>query len=287
MHAGTNWIFSMTYRSIVVHIARDTALDARLEVAIRLAKDMDSHLVGLAPTGLIAMPITLEPAAIETLSEAAQESMRKEAGLAEARFREACRQAGLKSHESVVDEADLADSIVRHAHCSDLCIVSQPDPDKPGHRWARLQLEQVILQCARPTLIVPYAWRPQAVGRNVLVAWDDSREAARAVADALPVLRRAQKVEVISWRKPTDLPIPEARLQSVCRWLMWQGVAAQARAEVSDIGVAETMLSRASELGSDLIVMGAYGHARWSEIVLGGATRGLLDAMTVPVLLSH
>lgn len=277
----------MTYRSIVVHVARDSGLDARLGLAIALARDMDSHLVGLAPTGLIGMPITLDPSAIGALNQAAIDAMRKEAGLVEAAFRGACEKAGLKSFESVVDEADQAESIVRHAHCSDLCIVGQTDPQHDAFRLARLQLEQVIVQCARPTLIVPYIGRPATMGQRALVAWDDSREAARAVSDALPLLRRARHVDVLSWREGSHTAVSAERLQALNRWLMWQGVSADVREEISDIDVADALLSRAADLGSDLIVMGAYGHTRWSEIVLGGVTRSLLDSMTVPVLMSH
>jgi nucleotide-binding universal stress UspA family protein len=92
---------------------------------------------------------------------------------------------------------------------------------------------------------------------------------------------------VLSWREGSRIAVPAERLQALNRWLMWQGVSADVREEVSDIDVADALLSRAADLGSDLIVMGAYGHTRWSEIVLGGATRSLLDSMTVPVLMSH
>jgi len=277
----------MSYRSIVVHVARDAGLEARVGLAIQLAKDMDAHLVGLAPTGLIGMPITLEPSAIGELNQLAVEAMVAEARGAEAHFRQACDDAGLKSIETVIDEADQVESLVRHAHCSDLCVLSQPDPQQAGFRLARLQMEQVIVQSARPTLIVPYAGSFKAVGRRALVAWNDSREAARAVSDALPLLRRAQQVEVLHWHDPHEPPLPAAGMQALARWLLWQGVSANVNAESTDIDVADAMLSRAADLGTDLIVMGAYGHARWSEIVLGGATRGLLASMTAPVLMSH
>lgn len=277
----------MSYRSIIVHVARDARLGARIGLAIQLAKDMDAHLVGLAPTGLIGLPITLDSSAIGVLNEAAVEAMIGEAREAEAHFRHACENAGLKSFETVIDKADQVESLVRHAHCSDLCVLGQPDPQQDGFRLARLRLEQVIIQSARPTLIVPYAGGASAVGRNALVAWDDSRESARAVSDALPLLRRAQRVEVVHWHGPHEQPLSPTRMQALARWLLWQGVSAQVDAESTNIDVADAMLSRAADLGTDLIVMGAYGHARWSEIILGGATRGLLASMTAPVLMSH
>ena len=108
--------------------------------------------------------------------------------------------------------------------------------------------------------------------------------------DALPLLRLAEQVEVVSWKESSAIDDARltARLEALNRWLLWHGVASRMHTEVSvDIGIAEAMLSRAADLSADLIVMGAYGHARWTERMLGGATRGLLEAMTVPVLMSH
>src|SRR2546421_1757575 len=141
----------------------------------------------------------------------------------------------------------------------------------------------------RPTLVLPYAGKFDAVGTNIMVAWDDSREAARAVSDALPLLRIAKRVQVVSWNESVGAndSTLRPRLDALHQWLMWQGVTAEIHVETTDIGIAEAMLSRAADLGADLIVMGAYGHARWAERVLGGATRGLLASMTVPVLMSH
>ena len=178
---------------------------------------------------------------------------------------------------------------MRHAHCSDLTVLTQADPTAPGHRLAPNLVEQVVLYSARPTLILPYAGRFDTLGANVMVAWDDSREAARALSDALPLLRRAKRVQVVSWNEmgDNDDPALRTRLDALHRWLMWQGVTADVRVETSDIDITNTMLARATDLNTDLIVMGAYGHARWAERVLGGATRGLLASMTVPVLMSH
>ena len=276
----------MTYRSILLHLDHRPHCVGRTRAAIRLATELDCHLVGLAPTGVMGMALAMDVASVGQLAELAWETMRDLAREAAQTFEGACRDAGLKSFESVFDESDTATSIVRHAHCSDLCVLSQADPRAPGHLAAQAVVEQVVLQCARPTLLIPHAGSYETIGREALVAWDDSREAARAVADALPLLRRARQVQVVCWRENESSAGP-AQLEALHRWLMWQGVAAEVRTEVTDIDIADALLSRAADAGSDLIVMGAYGHARWTERVLGGATRGLLAAMTVPVLMSH
>ena len=133
-------------------------------------------------------------------------------------------------------------------------------------------------------------WRGQTPGKRVLVAWDSSREAARAVNDSLPLLARADAVHVVSinprGHKPGELDrLPGA---DICLQLARHGVKAEAQHLVAtDIEVGDLLLSRAADMGADLLVMGAYGHSRWREIVLGGATRQILGEMTVPVIMSH
>ncbi|HUG25255.1 universal stress protein [Piscinibacter sp.] len=280
----------MTYRSLLVHLGVDPLCTARTRVAIRLAKELDCHLVGVAPTGLIDLPVTAGAAAsMGELAALAWDTLRGQADQATQQFRTACQAAGLTSFEAVLAESEAAPSLVRHAHCSDLVIVSQADPDSPGHSAAQHLVEQVVLAGARPALILPCVSGVSTALDRALVAWDDSREAARAVSDALPLLRRAKNVQVVSWieRGQHDDDSLRVRLDALHRWLMWQGVTAEVSVESTDIAIAEAMLSRAADQGADLIVMGAYGHARWAELVLGGATRGLLQSMTAPVLMSH
>jgi nucleotide-binding universal stress UspA family protein len=137
--------------------------------------------------------------------------------------------------------------------------------------------------------VVPYIGGSDIIGRRALVAWNASREAARALNDAIPLLEDAENVTVLSVnpkrgiRGEGDLPAADIALH-----LARHGMKAEASYVVAeDIGVGDALLSRAADLGSDLIVMGGYGHSRLREIVLGGATRTVLRHMTVPVLLSH
>jgi len=279
----------MTYRSLLVLLDSSPLGDTRTQVAIGLAKAFESHLVGLAPTGLVDMPVATQNAAsLAEYTTLAWNTLRAEAAQSVERFRDACRSAGLKSFEALADDEGRARSLITHALCSDLTLLTQADPASADGRATREMVEQVVMHSARPTLVLPYAGRFESVGRNVMVAWNNSREAARAVTDALPFLRRATSVQVVSWdeTRGSEDTLPQS-LDSLERWLNWQGVSAEVHVEKTSIHVCEAMLSRAADLSADLIVMGAYGHARWSERILGGATRGLLDAMTVPVLMSH
>jgi nucleotide-binding universal stress UspA family protein len=170
-----------------------------------------------------------------------------------------------------------------------MVIMSQPEPDTAGFSESRALLEEVVLTSARPTLVLPYAGRFEPPRLKALIAWDEGREGSRAVADALPLLSRMEAVKVTTWR-PSHHGESESlsgRLESLTKWLMWHGVQAEARIEVTDVPIADAILSSAADLSADLLVMGAYGHPRWTQRMLGGATRGILDSMTVPVLMSR
>jgi len=282
----------MSYRSILSFIGADRHCAARTQFAVQLARDLDCHLVGAAPTGLLQLSAVIgleQGTAVADLGQKVWDAMLLDARQRVEGFRGACRQAGLKSFEALVDEADQAASIVRLAHCSDLVILGQADPGDSTYRQSRKLVEDVVLQSARPTLVLPHAGQCESIGSSVLIAWDDSREATRAITDALPLLRCAEQVHVVCWQEPDRpaTPTMAARLDALHRWLLWQGVTSETHLESTEIGISAALLSRAADLGADLIVMGAYGHARWSERILGGATRGLLQSMTVPVLMSH
>jgi len=282
----------MSYRSILLFLEADRHAEARAGFAVQLARDLDCHLVGAAPTGTLALPAVIgleQRTSMAHLSEGIWDGMLQDAGQRVESFRGTCQRAGLQSFEALVDEADAAASIVKLAHCSDLVILGQADPAHSMVRQSQKLVEDVVLQSARPTLVLPHTGRFEHIGHSVLVAWDDSREATRAITDALPLLRLAEQVHVVSWHesdRPATRPIT-ARLDALHQWLLWQGVQAETHLENTEMGIAETLLSRAADLGADLIAMGAYGHSRWSERILGGATRGMLQSMTAPVLMSH
>jgi nucleotide-binding universal stress UspA family protein len=282
----------MTYRSMLVFLDHDRRVDTRVAYALRLAGALECHVVGAAPTGLVPSPFAIPPelpASLVEAAELARSALRQRAEAACARFETACTLAGIASHETVVDHADKALALVRLAHCSDLVVLGQADPaEAESGPWAPTLVADVVLRGARPTLILPYAGQFEAIPSRVMVAWDDSPESARAVSDALPLLRLAQQVEVVAWdeARKHDAQLPEC-LDALQRWLLWQGVTAESRTVRSEMPLADAMLSHAANLGADLVVMGAYGHARWTERVLGGATRDMLASMTVPVLMSH
>jgi nucleotide-binding universal stress UspA family protein len=174
-----------------------------------------------------------------------------------------------------------------HARCADLLVAGQPDPKGDGvPAWFSHEL---VMSIGRPVLYVPFAGRFDDCGTNVLVPWNGSREAARAVKDGLPFLRESRAAEVVTFDPdklfPAIAPLPEPDMRAYfARHDAKVRVVTQTSGGI-DIGSA--ILSRAAEKGADLIVMGAYSHSRVRELVLGGATRALFKSMTVPTLMSH
>jgi nucleotide-binding universal stress UspA family protein len=166
-------------------------------------------------------------------------------------------------------------------------ILGQANPEAPT--LLPQLVADVALSCGRPTIVSPYVGKATALGERVLVAWDGSREAARAVNDALPILERASSVTVLSVNPPqTGDDTRRLAGADIALHLARHGVKAEAaRRVVTEISVGDTLLNEIADKGIDLLVMGAYGHSRLRELVLGGATRQILGSMTVPVLISH
>jgi nucleotide-binding universal stress UspA family protein len=176
-----------------------------------------------------------------------------------------------------------------HARYADLTIVGQSDPEVTTLPLPSDLPESVALATGRGTLVVPYIGTGKMTGSDVMLCWNASRESARAPFEALPLLKAASSV-VVLMVEPRTSPeghgaVPGA---DVATWLSRHGVKVTVQREVAaDADVGGVILSRAMDLGSDLIVMGIYGHSRLRAMVLGGASRTLLASMTVPVLMAH
>ncbi len=147
----------------------------------------------------------------------------------------------------------------------------------------------LVMSAGRPALVIPYIGAPEGFGRTVTLAWDAGREAARTVADAMPLLERAEQVHVLAVNPRSGISgHGEEPGADIALHLARHGITAEVNhTHAQDVGVGDAILSWLSDSGSDLLVMGAYGHSRLRELVLGGVTRRLLDSMTVPVLISH
>ena len=279
----------MAYRTILVHLDAGKAVGARLDIALALAQKFDAHVVGLYALTVVPAPTWAMSAAGGTLVEARAKSEAELRQGARAVWEAAVRRSGWGKTEWRSSDADVLQAMTLHARYADLLVIGQNDPGEETSGVSSDFQQRLPLLAGRPVLAVPYAREKRPVGDNVLVAWNASREATRAVTDALPMLRAAGQVHVAAFNpgRPGGAhgDVPGA---DIALYLSRHGVKVSvSQYQAADIDVGNDLLSRAADLDADLIVMGAYGHSRFAELMLGGVTRTLLESMTVPVLLSH
>ena len=278
----------MTLKSILVHLDRSRHCKLRLDTAVRLAVEFRAQLVG----AYLMAGIELAPSVAALLPSDLVERRMREHADAQAESEQAFRQAAAAARIAAEWRAPAGppfDAAVAHGRCADLVVLGQSDAEDSESIFVDELIATTILSTARPTLIIPHIGPRSTLGQNVLVAWDGGREAARAVADALPFLERAKRVDVITVSPESGGHAADSQaITRLAAYLKAHGVTPVVdRDVVSDISVGERLLSRAADLGSDLVVMGGYAHTRLRELVLGGVTRTMLEAMTVPVLMSH
>lgn len=278
----------MSYKSIIVHVDAGAASERRMEIGVRFARRFGSRLVGLYVVPIPELA-SVEAAELSPAEVAKRMAARDARHRAEAFLGRLAASSDVREVQFRAPAGDPIDSAIAESRCADLTILAQPDRDDHAAGFARRLAESVTLGCGGPVLLVPYATASAEPGSNVMIAWDGGREAARAVRDALPLLRDAKRVTVVS--TSPDPGAAEAVQRSYARLAAYVAVHAVEtqfkRLDVARHETGEAMLSRAADLGADLIVMGAYGHARVREIVLGGVTRTMFEAMTIPVFMSH
>jgi nucleotide-binding universal stress UspA family protein len=274
-------------KDILVYVDTGSRAAARIDLAIRLAQRFGAHLTGLHVVPPPYVPAMTNLPVPPDIIEDQVALYRDLAAKAKATFEAEVARAGITGEWRAVDgEADVLVPV--HARHAALTVLGQADPDEPGSTPGDLP-DRVALGAGGPVLVVPRAGTFEDVGNRVVVAWNATREAKRALDDALPLLARAKQVTVLAIRPRTgptkhgDVPGADIAL-----YLARHGVKAEAaQVHAEDMAVPDLLLSRTADLGADLIVMGAYGHPRLLEMTLGGTTRAILAHMTVPVLLSH
>jgi nucleotide-binding universal stress UspA family protein len=261
----------------------------RAALAARWAHSHESHLTALIPTGLYDGVIPADAIATgmtDYIAESADYLRRRAEAIAR-EFRQDIAASGPLSYEVQLVDGVTEDAVVRYGHASDLVVVGQSDESAGRDTTVHGLAGHVLMEVGRPVLVVPSAGEFSGVPKNIVVAWDGSREAAVALHASLPALRGA-RVTLLSLRHPRDGDDAQRLLMhDMIQFLLRHGVQARAESEVTEIGIADALLSRVSDLGADLLVMGAYSHSRLRERILGGVTRQILAQMTVPVLMAH
>jgi len=280
---------SMTYQSILVHVDHARHASLRMSTAAQLAREFNAHLAGVAMNGIaryIYQDVAMDPTGLilSNLMDAADEAAKG----ALAQFRGVVKQVGVNGTEERLVNEDAAGGLALQARYADLVVISQTDRDDPVSAALSDLPEYVMLNGARPVLILPYAGAIDAVPKHALVAWDGSVEATHAITGALPLLQKAGNVTIaVINPDKQSFEHGEQPGADIGLWLARHGVKIDVRVENTAMDIGNALLSMVADIGADLLVMGGYGHARFRELLVGGATRTILDAMTVPVLMAH
>jgi nucleotide-binding universal stress UspA family protein len=287
-----------TIKTILMHMDDSPTCAVRVQVAAALAERFDASASALYAVLPAFMQYALAYSAGAELAPMMQEFETQRRTQARALFERgvgtgnAGRAQRVAWAETVGEPSAL---FSRQALGADLLLLGQHDPGpgasarEPASGVAADFAEGVLLASGKPALIIPTIFRPEPIGKVVLVAWKATRESARAVSAALPFLQSAERVHLVSWDDPRaadgngGAAGPDIELS-----LRRHGVNVMPHREVGSAReIGELMLSRAADLGADLLVMGCYGHGRAREWVLGGASRTVLQSMTLPVLMVH
>ena len=279
----------MTYRSIFVHVDDAESCARRLGVAARRAPKYPAELLGgyLVPSGRVTAyaSAVMGPDGVQQWFRHTAEARAN----AEATFRAAGAAAGVTNLVWEAPRTDPIDAAVLYSRYADLAVIGQPARGEPTEDFMTEIANAVVMSCGRPVIFVPSVGEYRTVGERVLIAWKDSQESARAVADALPLLKGAKEVFAVAITPAVD---ESARSRftddQLAGFLRRHDVDAKVQRIVApDIDAGELLLSRAADFGADLIVMGAYSRPRLTELIWGGVTRLMLTSMSVPVLMSH
>jgi nucleotide-binding universal stress UspA family protein len=276
------------FKTILVYVDQSSHAPARMRYAAALAHAQHAHLLGAAmfgvsrtmfPRGYTSRPGTLEASYFDPLAQNARQALAQFTAIAtemrvphEARF--------------VCDRAD--DGLAQLARFADLVVLSQDDPDEALPDSAVHLPDYVILNSARPVLVLPRTDAAPGPARTVLVAWDGGKEAARALAAALPLLHRASAVTVVALTGP-DAGAAELESQrpDLMRFLGHHGVTPHMLVRDPRRDPAHDLLDLAAELHCGLLVMGCFGHSKLRELCLGGVSRAVLADARIPLLLAH
>jgi nucleotide-binding universal stress UspA family protein len=275
------------FKQVLVHLDASDTAGARLHAARSIADRAGAAVAALYaafPAYLdVAYAYDLAPGLVEGLAEI------DASRLADARgaFDDEMRSEGPAAVWSEATDIPVVDAFVQQALYADLLVLGQENPSCPAPGVPQEFAQSVIIASGKPALLIPHIGWNRGVGEIAVIAWKESRESARAVAYALPLLRYSREVHVLAWDESRDSPVRGQRLD-LRRFLHQHGVEVEWHAGESEPKlIGQMMLSRAFDLDADLLVMGCYGHSRARELVLGGASRTVLRSMTLPVLMAH
>jgi nucleotide-binding universal stress UspA family protein len=273
------------YKTIIVHVDESPLFEARLRAAAWLANTHEAHLVGCAATGMSwpAYAMLTGSMAVSPVNEF--DALRTLARSSLQHFTERARRLRVASTEERMMEDENRDALLLQARYADLVVTGQDAGDAATVRGLP---QYLALHGVRPVLVVPPSYDEQPIADSVVVGWDGSAQALRAIAGAMPILVRARSVRLALVNPGLESGLHgEEPGADIALYLARHGVRAEVYTERTQAAVGEALLAIALDAGAGLLVAGAFGHSRYREIVLGGVTRVLLDRAPLPVLFAH
>ena len=273
-------------KDIVVNLTGGGPQDFAADYAISVAKAFGAQITGIAFVFDPVIPDAGLGAVSPSLIEMQRDDNARAAKDAVSRFVAAVKSAGVSAETRILDAslAGATNEFGRIARRFDIAAVGQSQREYGAAE--ELMIEGALFESGRPIIVVPYIQKQGLTLERVMVCWDGSRNAARAIADAMPFLTRAKAVELVIVTEPRK--IGETTGTHMAEHLVRHGVPVNVKSiSRGDIDVQSALLSHAADNGTDFIVMGGYGHSRLREFIWGGVTRNMLSAMTVPCLMSH
>lgn len=283
----------MSYKTITTFFPTPERVTPLIDAVLPIVRANDAHHVGLhiiprTATIYSGYPGVDYQVPVEVI-ERQEEKFRKRASATETVFREHSGQSKISSEWRCVQSVygALADDISDHSICSDLVVIGL-EVEQDNKSWTELPAS-IAIQTGRPVLAIPNPAKIKPIGKRVMVAWNDTREAARAAFDAIPLILSAESVTVLAIEPETDTGRPKiASGEEIALALVRHAIKAEANTvDHPKRSVGKEIVARVEDDECDLLVMGCYGHSRFRESLLGGATRRLLKRMPVPVLFSH
>ena len=279
----------MAFDRVAVNIDGDKSCDKRVAFAAAIAGRFGGELVGVyarLPNPAVAAsvwPALPNNEVMDRLRELHGAEVDAHVGRLRPQFEAA---AGDVPTDWLEADGDRAAAMIRAAQAAALLVLAQPDEQDPLNYLTRESVSDIVMQSGRPVLFHPYVGADPAFGR-ILVAWDGSREAVRAFNDAAPFMDGAE-VLFLTVAPDSERKAPAGDTERLTAFAGRMGARASFAEHIAhDIRVSDVVMSRAADHDADLVVMGGYSHSRFRELVLGGATRDILDQMPVPVLMSH
>ena len=280
----------MSWKDILVIVSDATADEPALALGEALAKQSNAHLAAAFLTPLPDEPLAYEPTVVAGVWAELLGRARADAEAERKRVEDRLKQAG-QPYELRTAEAlsrDLGRVAAVHARYADVAVMTRP-PEGIGAELREEIIEGILFHSGRPALIAPTGWKGTMIGKRVVIAWDASREATRALSEADDILEFSEKVTVVTIdAKPKMFGHGDQPGANIAGHLQRRGIPAEVRnVESGNRSAALAILEEAKALDADLVVMGGYAHSRLRELVFGGATRELLRHATVPILMAH